>query len=255
MENETVSTETVQTTEQPPEATAQEAESPPVKTTEPAPQSDEDHVRKRIDKIVWQREEARREAEYWRNKAAQPTKPEAETADPTKPNVNDPKFKSYDEYTEALTEWKVEQRIQKARDEFNHRSQKERMSETIQTFNERAEVVREKFPDYDELFERAVISEAMAPAIMDSEQGPELVVYLSKNPDVARKIYRLSPMQAAREIGKIEANLDNLLQTKTVTNAKPPLRPVKPSGEVPDGLDDKLDIKEWTKRRNKQLGR
>jgi len=211
--------------------------------------------RKRLDKIVWQREEARREAEHWK-RMAQQNKPPEQTAvqeDPGKPRIE--QFDSFEKYTEALTEWKVETRIKKAQEEYNRNAQAERIRESLKGFNERADKVREKYPDYDELFERASISEAMAPTILESDQGPELVVYLSRNPDVARKLYGMGPTQAARELGKIEAKLDDLMQTKVVSDAKPPLKPVKPKGDIPTGLDDSLDIKEWMKRRNKQLGR
>jgi len=236
-----------------PEAPAPEAESPPPQK-ETVPPSEEDHVRKRIDKIVWQREEARREAEHWKRLANQ-QKPveEKPVEDPTKPRAD--QFQSFEEYTEALTEWKVESRLKKAQEDYQSRSQQERFLSAKQQFDERAEKVREQYPDYDELFESAAISEAMAPTILESEQGPELAMYLAKNPEVARKIYRLGPTQAARELGKIEAKLDDLLQPKTVTDAKPPLKPVKPKGDAPDGLDDDLDIKTWMKRRNKQVGR
>lgn len=214
--------------------------------------------RKRLDKIVWQREEEKRRGDYWeaeakKLKAPKETTPEA--VDPGKPNVNDPKWKSYDEFTEALAEWKVEQRIQKAHQEFSQRTANERRQESLNTFKERSEKVKEKYPDYDELFEDATISEAMAEPIMESESGPEIVVYLAKNPEVAKTLSKMSPIAAAREIGKIEAKLDDLLQTKIITDAKPPLKPVRPKGEVTTGLDDNLDIKTWMRNRNKQLGR
>ena len=239
-----------------PEALTPEAESSPAVQPEPVQPSEEDLVRKRIDKIVWQREEARREAEHWK-KQAQAVKPEPkpEFVDPNKPNVNDPKFSSYDEYTEALAEWKIEQRLQKAHSEYQTRTESEKRNESLKVFNERADKVRTKYPDYDELFENANVSEAMAGTILESENGPEIVVYLSKNPDVANRIAMLSPTQAAREIGKIEAKLDSLLVTKTVTDASPPLNPVKPKGDTDTGLSDNIDVKTWMKRRNKQLGR
>jgi len=264
-ENEVPETPEVETPEVTPETPEVKAEPSPATPKEPVQLSEEDQVRKRIDKIVWQREEARREREEERREVTR-LRQELEQfksrkqdthapVDPTRPNVNDPRFTSYDEYTEALAEWKVEQRIKKAQEDFNQRSQKERMDGSLKSFNERADKVREKYPDYDDLFESASISEAMAPTILESENGPELAVYLAKNPDVARKLYYLTPTQAARELGKIEAKLDDLLQPKSVSEAKPPLSPVKPKGDLPDGLDDKLSPKEWQKRRLKQLGR
>lgn len=256
MEGENEVVDTTPAPEVTPEVEAPTPETPessPDKPKEPVQLSDEDHVRKRIDKIVWQREEARREAEHWKRMAQQKPEPAKQTVDQSKPQLW--QFENVEEYTEALAKWTVESRIKEAEKSFQERSQKERMETSLKSFNERADKVREKYPDYDDLFERAPISESMAPTILESENGPELVVYLSKNPDVARKLYHLNPTQAARELGKIEAKLDDLLQPKTVTDAKPPLSPVKPKGEQPSGLDDKLPIGEWMKRRNKLMGR
>jgi hypothetical protein len=264
MENENeVPSETpeIETPEVTPETPEVKAESSPAEQADKGSPPAEEHIPlSRLNKVVWQREEALRKASRLEQELEEVKrrvqKPEAKTeADPTRPNVNDPRFTSYDEYTEALAEWKVEQRIQKAQAEYNQRVQKERFDKDRKTFEGRAEKAREKFPDFDELFERAGISEAMAPTILKSESGPELAVYLARNPDVAHKLYNLEPREAAHELGKIEAKLDDLLQPKVVTDAKPPLSPVKPKGDLPDGLDDKLSPKEWQKRRAKQLGR
>jgi len=264
-ENEVPETQEVEAPEVTPETPEVKAEPSPATPKEPVQLSEEDQVRKRIDKIVWQREEARREREEERREVTR-LRQELEQfksrkqdthapVDPTRPNVNDPRFASYDEYTEALADWRARKVLQESRDEHNKRVQHESFQKATSTFNERAAKVREKYPDYDDLFESAPISEAMAPTILESENGPELAVYLAKNPDVARKLYYLTPTQAARELGKIEAKLDDLLQPKSVSEAKPPLSPVKPKGDLPDGLDDKLSPKEWQKRRAKQLGR
>lgn len=248
-------TETPEVTQQ---AQDVQPESPPEQPKETVQLSDEDHVRKRIDKIVWQREEARREAEHWKRMAQEQREQEAKQAVMPESSAGKPQigqFENFEEYTEALAKWTVESRIKEAERAFNERTQKERNAQSLREFNERAEKTRAKYPEYDDLFERASISEAMVPSILESENGPDIVVYLGKNPDVARRLYNLNPTQAAREIGKIEAKLDDLLQSKTVTEAKPPLNPVKPKGDLPSGLDDKLPIGEWMKRRNKLMGR
>jgi hypothetical protein len=241
-----------------------EAESSPDKPKVSAQTSDEDGARKRINKLVWQREEAKREADYWRSQAqrqAQQTTPpeQPKPSNDGRPNVNDPRWKTYEEYTEALAEWtadrKIEARLKVEQERSVQTSKQRRMAEAMETFNERAEKVREKYPDYDELFDSALISEAMAEPILGSDSGPEIAVYLAKNPDVAKRLYRLDPTSAAREIGKIEAKLDDLLQENTVSNAPPPMKPIRPKGEVSNQLSDKMDIQTWMKVRGKQVGK
>lgn len=237
-----------------------EAESSTDKPKPTAQGSDEDGARKRINKLVWQREEAKREADYWRSQAQRPA-PAAEQPKPAnngRPDVNDPKWKNYEEYTEALAEWtadrKIEARITADRETSQQRNKQQRLSDALSSFNEKAEKARDKYPDYDELFDSAIISEAMSEPILTSDNGPEIAVFLAKNPDIARKLYRLSPVDAAREIGKIEAKLDDAPET-TTSNTPPPIKPVRPKGEVSTLLSDKMDVKTWMKMRNKQVGR
>ena len=250
MENEDIK-EVVEVVE---EATAPNvSDSPAEPPKEVVQPTEEETVRKRIDKVVWQREEARREADYWKRKAEEKPEAKQEVVDKVEPVSG--AYPTWEAYTKALSEWTVQRELSKAKEDFGNRQNRERLQSSLQTFNERADKTREKYPDYDDLFESAYISEAMAPSIMESESGPELVVFLAKNQDIARKISRLSPIQAAREIGKIEAKLDDLLKPKVASDAPAPLKPVKPKGDTGEGLSDELDIKTWMKRRNKQLGR
>ncbi len=237
-----------------------EAESSTDKPKPTAQGSDEDGARKRINKLVWQREEAKREADYWRSQAQRPVQ-QAEPPKPAnsgRPDVNDPKWKNYEEYTEALAEWtadrKIEARIKADREQSQQSNRQQRLSAALESFNEKAEKARDKYPDYDDLFDSAIISENMAESILTSDNGPEITVYLAKNPDIARKLYRLDPTAAAREIGKIEAKLDDA-DEPTTSNTPPPIKPVRPKGEVSSSLSDKMDVKTWMKMRNKQVGR
>lgn len=238
-----------------------EAESSTDETKPNAQVSDEDGARKRINKLVWQREEAKREADYWRSQAQRPVQPpeQPKPIDTGRPDINNPKWKNYEEYTEALSEWtadrKIDARLKTERENIQQINEQQRISSAVKSFNEKAEKVRDKYPDYDDLFDSAIISEAMAQPILKSDNGPEITVYLAKNPDVARRLFRLDPTSAAVEIGKIEAKLEDLLQENTTSNTPNPMKPVRPRGEVSATLSDKMDIKAWMKTRNKQVGK
>lgn len=239
-------------------------ESSPETQQEAAEPVDELIPRKRLDKVVWQREEERRKnLELQRKLEELQAKPKAETPkpnDPTKPTPQwNPKtgqpFETWDEYTESLADWKFEQRFTRLRQDAEERAKKEAMAKSRAEFDKRVAKVRQKYPDFDEHFENAIISEPMGRAILDSEQGPELVVYLAQNPEIAEKLYSLGGSAAAREIGKLEAKLDDLLQDKTTTDAPAPIKPVKGKSEASNDPKDTDDIKSWMKKRNKQLGR
>ena len=229
-----------------------------------AQHTSDDNVRKRIDKLVWQREEERRQNQDLKRELeelkAKPKEQETPQANPLKPSPQwNPKtgkaFDTWDDYTEALTDWKLEQKFSSLKEEATKKQRQEAMQKARTEYDKRAAKARQKYPDYDEHFENATISEAMGRAIIGSESGPQIVIYLSKNPEVADRLYELSETAAAREIGKIEAKLDELLQDKTTTEAPAPIKPVRGKSEASNEPKDSDDIKTWKAKRNKQLGR
>jgi len=98
----------------------------------------------------------------------------------------------------------------------------------------------------------------MADVAMDMENGPEVLYYLGKNPALADEIARLSPLSAARELGRIEAKLLNKPEAEKVSKAPAPAPKIaavessmKVSPTSPDS--DKISTEDWMKQRNKQL--
>lgn len=132
-------------------------------------------------------------------------------------------------------------------------------------FDQRVEAFADTVDDYyDVVTERTPVSEAMADAIMDSDEAGPLMYYLGQNPEVARKLYGLSPAKAGREIQRIE---DRLIEErkkaaeKPVSKAPPPPPKVDASGESstkantlsPDS--DSLSDEEWVKAERARLAR
>ena len=79
---------------------------------------------------------------------------------------------------------------------------------------------------------------------------------LAKNREEYERICKLSPLAAAREMGRFEAKLQSSeapTQAKTTTKAPPPLKPVnaKASASVKD--PDSLPYREWKAWREQQM--
>jgi hypothetical protein len=66
----------------------------------------------------------------------------------------------------------------------------------------------------------------MAEAIRAADNGPDVLYYLGSNPKEAERISRLPPAIQAKEIGKIEAKLDNDPPVKKSSSAPAPISPV-----------------------------
>lgn len=111
--------------------------------------------------------------------------------------------------------------------------------------------------DYHEVAHNAAlpITAAMAEVIAESEEGPALAYYLGKNLDKADEIARLSPLVAARELGRLEMKLVSereKAQAPKVSKAPPPAPKLEGSGDSalekePSQMTD-TEYAKWRKR-------
>lgn len=222
---------------------------------------------KRIGKLTKQREDARREVDYWKAEALkqkpQESKPiEAPVkADSTgKPTAES--FGTHEEYVEALADWKVDQKLS-ARDA----TQKQNELKNEQTkreqgyFKEVAEFIKIK-PDYEDVVGAQKLSSlTIYESVLDAgKDGPELLYELAKDPEEYERIRTLPAIAAAREIGKIQARLakesseTKTIETKTTKAPKPP-SPVG-SGKAYSTKDPSdMDFDEFKAWRQPQLRR
>lgn len=201
-----------QTTQQPPQAAAEEA--PPAEQTANADEQPQDQTRDekgrfkgvqpRIDELTRARREAEREAAYWRQVASSTAGSAEQAANqkPTREQFGD----DNDAYVEALTDWKATQAVSKAlQTQAETRQQETRAT----AFDERQAAARAKLADYDEVVGSSdtPLSKHVQEVILESDQGPELAYHFARNPDVLMRLNGMSPTQAAREVGRIEASL------------------------------------------------
>lgn len=162
-------------------------------------------VQPRIDELTKARREAEREAAYWKQVAQGQAQPSAEAANP-KPTPD--QFSDYAEFVEALTDWKADQAVAKRMEQDSNR----KVAETrTQTFVEREVAARIEMPDYTEVVggSDAPLADHVGEVILESEHGPKLAYHLAKNPDVLDRLNRMSPLAAARELGRIEAGFSS----------------------------------------------
>ena len=187
-------------------------------------------ARERINELTKRAHEAEREVQRLRE--ASDRKP-AESAEKPIPD----KFGSYDEYVEALADWKADQRVVdsfKRRDAERAQAAEARAAEAkAQAWAERQSEFREATPDYDAVVGKSSVQVAphVVDTLLDSDSGPELAYHLAKHPETVKRINSLSPLAAAREIGRIEATLSNPAapQFKPASKAPAPITPARSS--------------------------
>ena len=177
-------------------------------------------------------------------------------------------FKTLEEYQEALTDWKLDER-ERTRKEADARTAQEEAARTEQErWTAKEKAARKAHDDYDDLIDTVVIPAgpgvlAARQAMLEDEHGAELLYHLAKHPKELERIAALPPASAVLAIGKLSAKFDT---PATETNGKPRItgapKPPPPSGRpskaTPDSIDDPEVIKDfprWERLRKAQLGR
>ena len=240
---EKVETEQPEQTEETEVTEEVQAEAPAEEVTEEPPKKKQT-AQERINELTRIRREKEREADYWRKVALEKkeaSEPTPEPSIPKRPTLD--QFESTVEYEDALFEWRDQVRDIKAKQETQQREQES----ALRTFNERANKLRAELEDFDEVIEANVFSPIMRRAILNSENGPLLAYHLGKpeNWDQAEKIRSLPVELQPYEIGKLESNILLAKQTKKVTSAPAPIKPVGMSGGGSEVDPSKMTTAEW----------
>ena len=234
----------------------------------PAEPVKENRVQKRIDEITRARRQAEQDAEYWRKVATGEIRqsvapaPVQEALPPglaPKPRLDD--FEDYDQYTEALGEWAAEKTLAKREFAEQQKKANEAKQAVAKTYQERVEVARTKYPDWDEVVAVNDVNllNSTIDAIVESEQGPDISYHLLTNPSEAARIKGLSPIQQIKEIARLEAKFSSA-PTAPVKRVSQAPTPINALGGSDKGIMDidKLDGDEWAKaerERVRKLGR
>lgn len=231
------------------EAVETESEQPEVEAKEAEKEHDEsslpEGVKKRIDKVTRQKYEAiaesnRLKAELEQLRAQFAPKQEA-------PDIS--QFDTMDDYVEALTEYKLQQKAQNAQSQQAKQTQEQAIA---QDWVAKVDKARSVAPDFDEVFSNVAdvpFAQVALDAVAQHPKGAEIAYILGKDPSEAYRIAALAPYQQLMAIGEVAARA-NLPKPKTVSTAPAPVKPV--SGGASNSAPP-ADMDEWVKWRNNQI--
>jgi hypothetical protein len=205
---------------------------------------------------------------------AQRQQQHAPPPDQKKPESKD--FETFEEYTEALTNWRGEQAertaVAKVTEQIEQRFAHERARidaerrdlETRQTYAQhqsRIEAARASHPDFDEAVSQALdlpTNPMMDTHIIRSPLGGELMHYLATHPDECATIAELPAGPTLVALGRLEARLETaksgpVSSRPPTSKAQPPIKPVGGSSgsadDIPNGdvsLDEHVSF--WNRK-------
>jgi hypothetical protein len=211
-------------------------------------------VQERIDKLTWEKWEAKREADQLRKELEEfrnttTVAPAQRPIPPVEDDFDDPNEyrKARVKYEDEIFAWNETRR----NTELEKQRSQESFQESLKAFNKRAERMRAKYPDFDEAISAPIFSPAVSQEVLDSEYGAEIGYYLAKNPDEALRLSSLPPSKVAKEIGKLEVKFTSVSK-RTVSKAPPPINPLDGDDAVKPDLE-KMPIEDFMKAEKKKI--
>ena len=211
-------------------------------------------VQERIDKLTWEKWEAKREAEQLRKELEEfrnttTVAPAQRPIPPVEDDFDDPNEyrKARVKYEDEIFAWNETRR----NTELEKQRLQESFQESLKAFNKRAERMRAKYPDFDEAISAPIFSPSVSQEVLDSEYGAEIGYYLAKNPDEALRLSSLPPSKVAKEIGKLEVKFTSVSK-RTVSKAPPPINPLDGDDAVKPDLE-KMPIEDFMKAEKKKI--
>lgn len=228
----------------------------PETASEPQPK-ESTAAERRISQLVARQRDAEREAAYWRG-IAEGRKP-AEEATPAPTETGSPHveaFPIYDDYLVAKAKYEMRQELQRDEATRTAATVKQQREKVDQEFRTRMEEAAKTDPDIMFVLDDRTlpVSAIMAEIIKESDAGPRLLRHLSNDRQLAARLAQLTPFLAAKELGRLEAQI---LAThkpeppKKISQAPEPIKPLDAKGSLPTDLAE-ISIAEFMKRRNAQ---
>jgi hypothetical protein len=219
---------------------APEAEELAPEAVEPAAEAPKTFSQEELDAAIGKRL-AREQRKWEREQAARATEAQARKAPVEIPPIE--QFASPEEYADLLAERKAEELLAR-------REQARAQSEIIESYHDKEEEARNKYDDFEQVAynPKLPITNEMAQTIQSSDVGPDMAYYLGSNPKEAERISRLSPLQQAKELGKIEAKLADNPVVKKTSSAPAPIAPItaRSTGSSATDTTDPRAIKSMT---------
>jgi len=176
------------------------------------------------------------------DEAVQAKTPPDVTASATPGRPDQDSFDSYEDYAEALVEWKVDQKVDQKLQETEARQHEsiardraQRAEETaVAAHTARIDAFRGEHEDFDAVITAGKdlpLSRPMQDAVVNSESGPALMYYLCQHPEECDRIAGMHPVMALKEMGKLEARVEAaptgpVSSADSITKAPRPIQPV-----------------------------
>ena len=156
-------------------------------------------------------------------------------------------FADDEAWLDARDAWRDAQREARTTQE-RQREQAQKLTKTTEGLYAQAQ----KVAGFDrEAFDELPLTRDIVETLVESDQAPQLMAYMSAHPEEVERIAGLSPKRQAAELGKLEVKLAEAKPTPPQRSKAPQaLEPVK--GAAAKGMPDPKDSAAWIRHQNER---
>jgi hypothetical protein len=215
------------------------------------------NVQRRIDRLVREKYQAIGRVQELERQLAGSRPPQQSGPPPAPPQTQqqytgrpvESQYERYEDYIEALTDFKTAQAYQRIQQETEQRQVQQRQQALQSEWQSRVQAYKAQAPDFESVLSDAEdiqLSPALQQAILEHEAGPRLAYELAKDRKTLERIAKLPPASAIRELGKFEAlNLNGDTKAPAISKAPPPISPVGTGSTKSTKSPDEMTHKEY----------
>lgn len=164
-------------------------------------------------------------------------------------------FETYAEYEAAKDDFLVRKAKFEFAQEQKAAEQRRYAMSAEEKYQKRLSDAAKEDPEILDVAASLRVSPIMATLVKESDHAVALIRWMDQHAEETARIAGMTPLQAAREIGIIEARLSYAPKPeapKKVSSAPEPVKPVSTSSPAPVDEDD-LPMEEYHKRRTQQM--
>lgn len=158
-------------------------------------------------------------------------------------------FESYDDFTEALTDWKLDQRENASKQKTQQAQSEQQFDDLKEKFATKQDEFRKSTPDYDDVvyeIEDYDFSNTLSIALLESDSSPAILHYLATHLDELDRLNSADERTLNRTLGRLEEKLANTPKPiKQTSNAPTPITPLGASRTTVTPDVTKMTDAEW----------
>ena len=173
-------------------------------------------------------------------------------------------FETYDEFQEAIVDWKVSERLTHHEAQQRDRIERDRVQRAqealVAAHTARIATFRSAHGDFDAIVTAGKdlpMTRPMQDAVLNSESGPAMMYHLCQNPEECDRIAAMNPILALKEMGRLEGRLEVAVPGPTstaesITKAPRPIKPVGGGATASTIPLDQMAYREYKRIRDKE---